>query len=103
RQARRQASRRPRGAARLVASLLEVSRHRRRRRLGAQELGHEWLGGPLREIGERSLLHDPAVVQKRDDRAEDERLAHVMGDEYDGLSQLAENGYELRLEAGTRD
>src|SRR5207244_9774052 len=52
---------------------------------------------------EGAFLHDAAVVEQRDCRPEQERLAHVVGDEQHGLSELTEDRDEMRLQLGARD
>src|SRR5438046_9624107 len=81
----------------------EVRGHVGGRRLGAQELGDVPLGRPPREVLEGAFLHDAAVVEQRDRRPEQERLAHVVGDEQYGLSELTEDRDEMRLQLGARD
>src|SRR5437899_6654489 len=81
----------------------EVRGHVGGRRLGAQELGDVPLGRPPREVLEGAFLHDAAVVEQRDRRPEQERLAHVVGDEQHGLSELTEDRDEMRLQLGARD
>src|SRR5947209_19724021 len=81
----------------------EVRGHVGGRHLGAQELGDVPLGRPPREVLEGAFLHDAAVVERRDRRPEQERLAPVGGDEQHGLSELTEDRDELRLKAAARD
>src|SRR5687768_1298838 len=68
----------------------EVPGHIRRGRLGSEELGHERNGGPASKIGERALLDHPATAHESDRGTEDERFPDVMGDDDDGLSELAD-------------
>ena len=58
--------------------------------VGADELGHEVIGGRCEDLGRRALLGDPAALLQDDDLiAEQECLVDVVGDEDDGLVELA--------------
>src|SRR2546427_5903212 len=85
---RRAAARASRARARLGASPSELPRHRGRRRLGAQEFGHERIGGTLRENGQRSPLPDAARTPQRGHPAEEEGLAGGGGGEKHRPTQL---------------
>ena len=69
-----------------------------------EEVGHELVGRPRQQLaGGRQLLDVGAFGQHRDAVAEQDGLVDVVGDEHDGLVQLALELQELLLQLGPHD
>src|SRR5438552_11474670 len=69
------------------------------RQRGGDEVGHEAGLGRLADLSGRAPLEQAPAVHHRHLVAEPERLAHVVGDEDDGLAQPRLQAAELFLQA----
>ena len=72
--------------------------------VGADEGGHEVVGGVGQDLGRGARLGDHAALAEDDDLVgQQERLVDVVGDEHDGLAELALQPVELGLQVGAHD
>jgi len=76
---------------------------RQRRALGADEVGDVGFGRPFQQVGQRPPLDHPAFAHHDDVVAQVGGLAHVVGDQHDGLLDAAEDGFQLGLELAAGD
>ena len=74
-----------------------------RRTLGADEALDEVVGRLVDQLRQGTLLDDAAFAHQNDDVAEKPGLAHVVGDQDDGLVQRAENVAQILLQVGAHD
>src|SRR5262245_47931749 len=75
----------------------------RKRTLGADELVHERLRGPLEQVPDSALLHNAALPHQYDMVAEVPCLVHVVRHEHNRLAERAEDTLQLFLQLVARD